>query len=334
MNNKIELPLDLAERLQRALNQVGVQDHLCDYALVSNAQQELKDALERNRLLDLSAAPVVDPNANLPHKVEILGDFLSRTDNRAPVVERPPVVEGVSVDRELLVIANVCVMRSHDLLVEQMKTTDHKDEYRAEIARLKDAHEKIKRTLLPTSSVEFQPAAYVLTRDDEVCYEPDDGIVISNTVGDETDRLKWEAVYFAPPELAELQATIAQQAAEIGRIKTISDNYSALLMDANAEIERLKGGSVACTSCDGSGEYIDAIGDWRGYCSCPAGIALKNKPVPTSVAPDGWRLVPLHPTMDMLDALMEWNKVGNVNAYNNILNAAPACLDKAKELNQ
>jgi hypothetical protein len=36
--------------------------------------------------------------------------------------------------------------------------------------------------------------------------------------------------------------------------------------------------SEVCTSCDGSGEYIDAIGDWRGYCSCPAGVALKNKP--------------------------------------------------------
>ena len=27
-----------------------------------------------------------------------------------------------------------------------------------------------------------------------------------------------------------------------------------------------------CTSCDGSGEYTDAIGDWRGYCTCPAGV--------------------------------------------------------------
>lgn len=86
--------------------------------------------------------------------------------------------------------------------------------------------------------------------------------------------------------------------------------------------------TAECTSCDGSGEYIDAIGDWRGYCSCPAGVALKNRPAPVSAAPDGWRLVPLHPTMDMLEALMEWNKVGNVNAYNNILNAAPACPDK------
>lgn len=44
----------------------------------------------------------------------------------------------------------------------------------------------------------------------------------------------------APHEPAELQATIAQMAEEVKRIKTISDNYSALLMDANAEIERLK----------------------------------------------------------------------------------------------
>lgn len=27
-----------------------------------------------------------------------------------------------------------------------------------------------------------------------------------------------------------------------------------------------------CTSCDGSGEYTDAIGEWRGYCTCPAGV--------------------------------------------------------------
>ena len=33
-----------------------------------------------------------------------------------------------------------------------------------------------------------------------------------------------------------------------------------------------------CTSCDGSGEYIDALGDWRGYCSCAAGVALESKP--------------------------------------------------------
>lgn len=32
----------------------------------------------------------------------------------------------------------------------------------------------------------------------------------------------------------------------------------------------------ACTSCDGSGEYTDAIGDWRGYCTCPAGVEAEG----------------------------------------------------------
>lgn len=65
----------------------------------------------------------------------------------APVVERQDP-EMVSVERELLVIANVCVIRTHDLLVQQMKVTDHKEEYRAEVARLKDAHEQLKGALL------------------------------------------------------------------------------------------------------------------------------------------------------------------------------------------
>lgn len=33
-----------------------------------------------------------------------------------------------------------------------------------------------------------------------------------------------------------------------------------------------------CTSCDGSGDLTDLTGEWRGYCVCPAGVALKNKP--------------------------------------------------------
>lgn len=43
---------------------------------------------------------------------------------------------------------------------------------------------------------QVQPVAYALTRDGEVCYEADDGIVISNTPGDETNLYKWQPVYF------------------------------------------------------------------------------------------------------------------------------------------
>jgi hypothetical protein len=106
--------------------------------------------------------------------------------------------------------------------------------------------------------------------------------------------------------------------AENNRLKTMADNYCALLMDANAKLaerdalfadvlsidvprtakalEQMRAilsanseppapAAVECTSCDGSGEYIDAIGDWRGYCSCPAGVALKNRPANKECAP-------------------------------------------------
>lgn len=33
-----------------------------------------------------------------------------------------------------------------------------------------------------------------------------------------------------------------------------------------------------CTSCDDSGDLTDLTGEWRGYCVCPIGVALKNKP--------------------------------------------------------
>lgn len=33
-----------------------------------------------------------------------------------------------------------------------------------------------------------------------------------------------------------------------------------------------------CDSCDDSGDLIDLTGEWRGYCVCPIGVALKNKP--------------------------------------------------------
>lgn len=33
-----------------------------------------------------------------------------------------------------------------------------------------------------------------------------------------------------------------------------------------------------CSSCDDSGDLTDLTGEWRGYCICPIGVALKNRP--------------------------------------------------------
>lgn len=38
--------------------------------------------------------------------------------------------------------------------------------------------------------------------------------------------------------------------------------------------------AARCDSCDDSGDLIDLTGEWRGYCVCPIGVALKNKPPP------------------------------------------------------
>lgn len=113
-------------------------------------------------------------------------------------------------------------------------------------------------------------------------------------------------------------AHVARLQAEVERLKTMSDNYCSLLMDANSELTKAReciahvlgllradksthaqhaiilyqgapsnefnqsapADKKECTSCDGSGEFVDAIGDWRGYCSCPAGVELKNRPAP------------------------------------------------------
>lgn len=33
-----------------------------------------------------------------------------------------------------------------------------------------------------------------------------------------------------------------------------------------------------CSSCDDSGDLTDLTGEWRGYCICPIGVVLKNRP--------------------------------------------------------
>lgn len=56
--------------------------------------------------------------------------------------------------------------------------------------------EQLQGRIAELESGRGMPVAYVLTCDDEVCYEADDGVVISNTPGDETNLYKWKPVYF------------------------------------------------------------------------------------------------------------------------------------------
>jgi hypothetical protein len=87
-------------------------------------------------------------------------------------------------------------------------------------------------------------------------------------------------LYTAPPELAELQATIAKQAAEIERIKKISDNYCALGMDANQEVFQLRAQLAdAAQSLEtislqaGRDEFMKDMTQIRGYANSRARVA-------------------------------------------------------------
>jgi hypothetical protein len=59
-------------------------------------------------------------------------------------------------------------------------------------------------------------------------------------------------------------------------MRLLLGNGSALA-NARKELRALLD-AERCTSCDGSGDLIDLTGEWRGYCVCPAGVALKNRP--------------------------------------------------------
>lgn len=82
MTNKLEIDIDLAERIERALNQIGVQDHLCDYALVSDVKKELRALL--------AAEPTDYPECSGTPESCPENEGYGCCKIAAPVVERQP----------------------------------------------------------------------------------------------------------------------------------------------------------------------------------------------------------------------------------------------------
>jgi len=140
----------------------------------------------------------------------------------------------------------------------------------------------------------------------------------------------------APPELAELQATIVRLTAENERIKKIADNYYALGVDANLEIERLKGEpgepvALQHVAVSEGGKLRWMTGRKMQECelyAMPYGSAINfpvytSQPAPVSV---------VLPTLISSEEGPHYSdnrasELGYLAGYN-------ACLDKVKELNQ
>jgi hypothetical protein len=154
---------------------------------------------------------------------------------------------------------------------------------------------------------------------------------------------EWFAIplYTAPPELAELQATIARLTAENDEPEW--HQMMTKLEDQNTELraenERLKGGQGEPVY-----QVLDYAEGWKdvdlvSYTACSLDpevyevrVLYTSRPAPVSV-PDGWKLVPIEPTELMVrrgDQNYSWSVE---KIYNAMIESAP-CLDKVKEMDQ
>jgi len=166
------------------------------------------------------------------------------------------------------------------------------------------------------------------------------------------------ALYTAPPELAELQATIARLTAENENNAKNSKSWEESAMywmderdKLKYEIERLKGGQggpVAwkCTGDIGTPHVTDSEDCANAWYSHGGTVErlYASQPAPVSV-PEGWKLVPIVPTETMLNVLhdrvlisvnsrkKEANILNDKAWWKAVVESAPDCLDKVKELN-
>jgi uncharacterized small protein (DUF1192 family) len=209
-------------------------------------------------------------------------------------------------------------------------------------------HCKKLREILAAPVVERQPVAWMYLERSEDGYEyrplfsHQKWVVLPDGFYEESP------LYTAPPELAELQATIARLTAENERLK---GGGQLLVQDRDAlqaEIERLKGGHgeavaviTGVTSRKDLKFQIVILDNQKLH----IGTKLyTSQPAPVS-APDGWKLVPIEPTDEMLDVLHdrvlisvdtrknEANILNDRNWWKAVVESAPNCLDKVKEMN-
>ena len=78
-----------------------------------------------------------------------------------------------------------------------------------------------------------------------------------------------------PRELRDLLERVATEANHM-----LGFTYAANYDECRSAVDELRAllDAERCTSCDDSGDLTDLTGEWRGYCVCPIGVALKNKP--------------------------------------------------------
>ncbi|QXZ11708.1 hypothetical protein KVQ82_16590 [Pseudomonas sp. AO-1] len=128
------------------------------------------------------------------------------------------------------------------------------------------------------------------------------------------------------PELAALQSTIARLQARVKELESVRGECMVSFEKWWQE-----------ESPSSSGDYEKSFAE-TGF---QAAARITTPPAPVAVVPDGWKLVPIEPTDDMIVAFAEawYSKRQTIDdpdmfdAYRDMLASSPACLDATAALN-
>lgn len=179
---------------------------------------------------------------------------------------------------------------SLDRFLRLMGTTEGRRTIRKEIA-----------DLIATPVVERQPVATVVDFGNREGWIPQ-GIVLQWCSGIDHKQYVGARLYTDPPELAELQVTIARLTAENERLKGGRESLPVAALEKARDVLR----SIIRDRAAGV-HYASA------QAACHQINQALEQPAPVSVVPEGWKIVPIRPTLEMMKA--GHKKMPSANSY-------------------
>lgn len=342
MSSKIEVSRELAEKVDDVLYIMTGEDSY--QRLVQKYGTGWWGALTEMRaeLRSVIAAPIVEPalreHCKQCAKVvktwpESKRDCLGKIE---PVVERQPVAAYIrQSDLDRLAQKHVAGCAAS---LNKEPATGFVEIYTAqpELAELQATIDRLESKLSSAINLDFEQREEIERLKSE-SFES-----LYNDAVDEIERLTSEPILKSlSRRLSEAQMTICDQRSEIERLKggqgepVAWANDQQLLLCSKSPREDQPNNPLMHNlprNIAGSALKTD-------YCNTPL---FASQPAPVSV-PDGWKLVPIEPTAEMIDAAINTpvadtgdDEVDQPNDYRNMWSAMldAACLDKVKELNQ
>lgn len=163
----------------------------------------------------------------------------------------------------------------------------------------------------------------------EIHAQSDVRAALQSTIAQLQARVEYLELELSAAENAKLQLAEKLGCADEPRWKWMLIAADTL----NARIGELESGIGEKNQCDGCRSGIPLVngshrmgreGGYPDFMRCAAKL-YADPPAPVAVAPDGWKLVPVEATRQMLRAFIAGGC--SRSSYRDMINAAPACLD-------